>query len=82
MFQATYLTPIDDEGIRRDIYNLYFDLGAVNYNIEVRDARRPFFGVVVTVDNKSVEYQCSGSFKTWQRLQGTSFGKLVISLAK
>lgn len=82
LFQATNLTPIDDEGIRRDIYNLYFDLGAVNYNVEVRDARQPFFGVVVTVANKSVEYQCAGSFKNWQRLQGALFGALVLSLAK
>ena len=81
-FHATDLTPIDDEGVRRDIFNLYFDIGPVNYNVEARDARRPFFGVVVTAGNKSVEYRCSGSFATWQRLQGNSFARLVVPLAK
>ncbi|MEQ1559125.1 MAG: hypothetical protein ABL933_09355 [Methyloglobulus sp.] len=38
-------------------------MNSINYNVEVRDARHPFFGVSVTVNNKSTEYRLFGQFR-------------------
>jgi len=81
-FQAAHLMPIDDEGIRREIHSLHFDLGGVSYDVQVRDASRPFFGVAVTVKDRVTEYQCAGSFSSWQRRQGTSFSRLIVPLSR
>jgi hypothetical protein len=59
---------------------VWFKRGAATYGVEVRDAKNKFYGVWVSIDNKSTELPCDGQPDKWSTPEGNKFFGLVIEL--